>query len=86
MSDDRPSFFFLKGFNRLDQRGKAFVAQAAVTAWVPEGVLTELVEDSRIGRTYPSLRRRVAQDTPWLVQLPQATWATLAEVSQELPE
>ena len=80
MRDERPSLFFLRGFDRLQQGNKQFLVQAAITAWVAEGVLSEIMTDPRIGTTYPARWQTLAQDVAWLLQLPDSLWASLRAV------
>eukprot|EP00974_Lingulodinium_polyedra_P101546 9836045-Lingulodinium_polyedra.AAC.1 len=63
MQDERPSFMFINGFKRLEQKGESFVVQAVVISRVPEGVLAELMGDPRVAQTYPVLWKRLAEDT-----------------------
>eukprot|EP00974_Lingulodinium_polyedra_P046504 4455465-Lingulodinium_polyedra.AAC.1 len=72
--DERPNLHFLKGFSRLEARGRAFLVQAALVSKVPEGILSELMGDPRVAQTYPELWRCLARDMAWLVDQPSSLW------------
>eukprot|EP00974_Lingulodinium_polyedra_P046797 4484952-Lingulodinium_polyedra.AAC.1 len=84
--DERPSLFYLNGFNRLEPRGKNFMVQASMVSRVSEGVLAELMSDARVALRYPDLWQCLAEDMAWLMNRPDSLWHSLSAIAETTKE
>jgi len=78
--DPTCSKFYIRGFGRLATSRKWFLVRAAIVSRVAEGFQAELMEDSRVTRTYDALWRSAVDEVKWVVDLPVSVWDTLASV------
>ena len=80
------SQFHLHHFERLTKDRWGFLTRAALMCEVADGVLSELLKDSRVARTAPALRRCLASDMQGLMNLPMGVWEQVAGLSEESPD
>ena len=78
--DPIASKFYLNGFARLmaEPDRRVFLAQAAFTSRVTDGVLGELLEDARVGIRHDELLLLMCEDMKRLVDVPLQIWAVVA--------
>ena len=78
--DKSNSLFFLRGFDRLTASRLEFMAVAAVVGRVPEAVQADLMNDNRVAKAADSLWETAAKEVKWVIDLPDSTFALLAEL------
>ena len=70
--------YYLHGWALLSHELKYYVAVAAATPWVSEGVLNDVVGDDRLIRNYLDDWHSLLQDVYFVENVSQFTWASLA--------
>ena len=81
-ADESASKFFINGFTRLQGPVKVFFAECAFVSRVSDGVMAELMEDSRVALRYDSLFQCLSEDMLWLAMVPHQTWQHVASVAK----
>lgn len=79
--DAQASKFFISGFGRLQGPVKVFLAEAALSSRVADGVLAELMEDGRVAMRYEALYETLAEEMKWLVDVPVYVWQEVGRVA-----
>jgi hypothetical protein len=75
------SMYYLGGLSRVQEPSRRrFLAQAALVSRVAEGVMLELLEDSRVCQQYAVLWRTLSEEMLWLAQLDVRIWEAVAAV------
>ena len=80
--DDSASRYFINGFTRLAGNRKTYMAECAFVSRVGDGVLAELMEDSRVVLQYDTLWQTLSEDMLWLASLPSFIWEEVASVAE----
>ena len=70
--------FYLRGGRRLNYELKFYMAVAAASSWVSEGVLNNNVDDDRLLRKYTDHGKSLLQDVCFAEHVSQFKWARLA--------
>ena len=76
------SFWYLRGFDRLDVRRLEFLVTCGVVSRLPELLQVGLMKDNRVAQTADSLWEAAARMMKWVVDLPESTYALLGELCQ----
>ena len=63
--------------SELNHELKYYTAVAAVSSWVSEGVLSNIMDDDRLLRNYPDLWQSLLQDVCFVENVSQFTWARM---------
>lgn len=73
--------FFLHGFSRLSTEVKEFSCLASIVSWVPDGFLSEAMEDDRLAQRVGFMKSVLDDELQWLHTLPDLLWSRLAVIS-----
>ena len=84
-SNPKHSDFYIGGYARLGSEARRFVVIAALASYVPDALLKELMEDSRVPLRLEHLKSSIAQEMIFLSQLGMHVWEALAPVAQSAP-
>ena len=74
------SDYYIGGFARLTPKVRKYMALAAIVSYVPDGFLTELLEDDRVAKRLEVLEAVMVEELAWLEGLGGLTWQRLAHV------
>ena len=77
------SLYYLGGYQRLQNRARDFVIQCGMISYLPESILTCLLEDSRVARHIDSLKEEVHTELSWLSGMVPFVWERLATCAEE---
>jgi len=72
--------WYLNGFVGLSEEVKRFACASSIVAWVPEGLMRDLMEDDRVLRRLPELEARLLEDLDFVEGLPNGVWRRLAAI------
>ena len=85
-SNPKNSDYYIGGYARLGAEARRFVVIAALASYVPDALLRELMEDSRVPLRMEHLKSSIAQEMSFLSQLGIHVWEALAPVTQSAPQ
>ena len=78
--DCKSTDYHLHGFGKISQHLKAYMVTSSVAAWVPDGVLYEIMEDERVCLRAVELQNTLLEELAWVDTVSEFTWKRLAHV------
>ena len=78
--DTKSSLFYIKGFSRLTDTRKQFLAQAAMISRVSEGFQAVLMDDSRVAVIYDDLWAAATDEVKWLISVSDSVWSAMGGI------
>ena len=79
-SSKHTSKFYIKGFSRLDESRKQFLATAAIVGRVPEAFQLELMQDNRVARSYDHLYKVLSEELKWVIDIPLSIFTIIGSM------
>jgi hypothetical protein len=72
------SHYFIAGFARYDVHVKKMMSILCGCAYLPEAVLSILVNDDRLATAYTQIEAEIGDEVCWLQETPQEVWSAIS--------
>ena len=79
--EEKGSLYYLNGFRRLNASRKLLMVKCAIVSRVAEGVLVDILEDSRVAQRYCSLWQTLSEEMLLVAQLGEFVWEELGVIA-----
>ena len=81
LADKREGQYYLKGYEKMNEDVRKFVAVVGMASFPSDACLRELLKDGRVGLRVEEIVDAVAQQVQFLVGLPESVWEAVASVT-----